>query len=108
MPLLFVVMGAGIIVVIGDILLTILLVSYRQLYLIQNVKLCVCWIVVHIAIVVVLSVFYDPYNLFIGFFPSHFIGWFEKKKHFHIALVIFGVVMLITNIIVSFQGFNFL
>ncbi|MFC5465445.1 sensor histidine kinase [Lederbergia graminis] len=108
MPLYYVVMEAGIKAVIGYILLTIFLVSYQQLYWIQNVKLYVCWIAVQIAIVVVLSVFYEPYNLFMGFFPSHFIGWFEKKKHFHIALVIFGVVMLITNVIVSFQGFNFL
>lgn len=81
--------------VIGFILLFVFLVAYRQLYMEMGERSYSFWLVVQLVIILYLSIFYNFYNWFMGFFPANFIGWYTNKKHFYRALVLFGIVMLI-------------
>lgn len=46
-------------------------------------------------IIVIMSVFYNPYNLYMGFFTANFIGYFTEKRRFNIAMIVFAAVELL-------------
>ncbi|MFD1708791.1 sensor histidine kinase [Siminovitchia sediminis] len=83
--------------VLGYALLIIFLISYRQLYW-QDYKDIKThrWIIVEIIIMVVLSIWYNPYLLLMGFFPANFIGWYQDKKYFYYALAGFSASLIIS------------
>lgn len=89
---------------IGYTLILLFLISYRQLFCFPPVKVYVCWLSIQLAIIVILSLWYGPYNLFLGFFPSNFIGWFEHKALFKQALIVFSSVLLGTLLLLFIQG----
>ncbi|WP_026701926.1 sensor histidine kinase [Salibacterium aidingense] len=81
-------------------MLLLFVLSYRQLYFsLQNhERYLIGWLAVHILIILIFSCFYDLFYLFLGFFPANFIGWFPKKRQFHIglaALFILGLVPVV-------------
>ncbi|MBY0122420.1 sensor histidine kinase [Bacillus sp. S/N-304-OC-R1] len=83
--------------VTGYVLLVIFLVTYRQLYQYierDNIQYTV-WLVVQIGIMLILSIFFNINNIFLGFFPANFIGWYREKKKFMIALILFGTTIII-------------
>ncbi|MEK3889552.1 sensor histidine kinase [Bacillus sp. FSL K6-3431] len=104
MPLFYVAQETGIKEMIGYALILLFLVTYRQLYSPLPIKPYSYWLAVQISIIVILSLWYDPNNLFMGFFPANFIGWFVTKKYFYRALVSFIVALIITTIITAIQG----
>lgn len=104
MPLFYVLNETGLKAVIGYLLLLLFLVSYRQLYSTTSEKWFSFWLALQIGIVVVFSFGYDPYILFMGFFPANFIGWIENKKHFYRTLLSFASAMIGTIIIQIIQG----
>lgn len=55
----------------------------------------------------ILSIGYNPYNLFLGFFSSNFIGWYGNKRQFNRALMSFASAIILTVIIVFYQGTMF-
>ncbi|WP_313886527.1 sensor histidine kinase [Bacillus sp. SD088] len=103
MPVLYISNEKGWKLFIGYTLLLLFLVSYRQLFCFPPVKIYVCWLAIQLAIIVILSLWYGPYNLFLGFFPSNFIGWFEHKILFKRALIAFSSVIIGTLILLFIQ-----
>ncbi|MEK5039346.1 sensor histidine kinase [Sporosarcina sp. FSL K6-3457] len=110
MPLYYVINETGLKAVIGYVLLLLFLVSYWQLYSLISQKSFSYWLAIQIAIVMILSVGYDPYNLFMGFFPANFIGWISDKKRFNRALLLFAIAITSTIIMqgVMYNYFYFL
>ncbi|ALC80584.1 MULTISPECIES: sensor histidine kinase [Bacillus] len=84
MPIVYMSYAEGAKKVVGYILLFLFVVTYRQLYVTVE-KGFSFWLVLQLLIVFSLIIFYHPYNLFIGFFTAHFIGWYSENKHFFIA-----------------------
>ncbi|SFE00262.1 two-component system, NarL family, sensor histidine kinase DesK [Bacillus sp. OV194] len=90
LPAFAIAVESGIKLIIGYGLLLLFLVSYRQMYCSYWKKSFSYWLAVQIGIIVLLSLFYSPNNLFMGFFPANFIGWYNNKKTFYRALSIFA------------------
>jgi len=55
-------------------------------------------------ILIILSIWFNPYNMFMGFFTANFIGWFLDKKLFKIALISFALVLSIPIVFIILQG----
>jgi two-component system sensor histidine kinase DesK len=87
----------------GYVLLGLFLLTYRQLYFAG--KTFTYWLILQISIVLFLSVFININILFLGFFPAHFIGWYEEKKKFYTALFLFGI-SIFTPIIIHYNQLN--
>ncbi|MEH7386201.1 sensor histidine kinase [Bacillus sp. JJ1521] len=85
--------------IVGVGLLLLFLVTYRQLYNSTNDKSYTYWLIVQISIVMILAIFYNLYNLFLGFFPANFIGWYLTKYKFYRALCMFGLAIIIPLIV---------
>lgn len=81
--------------VMGYGLLLLFLVSYWFIYNSKEDTNVTWWLVVQMAVIVALTVFYSPYNLLLGFFTSNFIGWFTNNKHFKWAINLFIVVLVL-------------
>ena len=104
MPLFHVANETGLKAVIGYCLLLLFLISYREIYYSIANKSFSYWLVLQIGIIVILSISYNPYNLFMGFFASNFIGWYSNKKHFNRALIFFSSSIILTILILFYQG----
>ncbi len=104
MPLYQVLNETGLKAIIGYGLLLFFLITYRQIYHAIAKKSFSYWLVLQIGIIVILSISYNPYNLLMGFFPSNFIGWYGNKKHFNRALIFFASAIILTMLILSYQG----
>ncbi|MEH7235057.1 sensor histidine kinase [Bacillus sp. JJ1562] len=76
-------------------LLLLFLVTYRQLYNSFDKNSYTFWFVVQIIIVLILAISYNLYNIFLGFFSAHFIGWYRSKLSFYRALGLFGLAIII-------------
>ncbi|MFK4998619.1 hypothetical protein ACI2OX_18925 [Bacillus sp. N9] len=94
----------GIKMVLGYALVLLFVVTYRQLYSPISLKAYSFWLTAQIGIIVILSLSYHPNNLFLGFFPANFIGWYATKKYFYRAQISFVVVLSLTTLIVAIQG----
>ncbi|NQX46732.1 sensor histidine kinase [Paenibacillus tritici] len=77
----------------GYALVLLFLVTYRQLYW-QEGKAFSAWLGLQILIIVVLFILYSPYNLYMGFFTSNFIGWYADSRRFWRALTVFAGVLI--------------
>lgn len=81
---------------VGICLLLIFLITYRQLYtILESKRHYTFWLAVQVGIILILSIFYNMNNLFLGFFSAHFIGYYSEKKKFLTALTIFGIVIVL-------------
>ncbi|GKV57187.1 sensor histidine kinase YvfT [Sporosarcina sp. NCCP-2222] len=81
--------------VMGYGLLLLFLVTYWAIY---NSKLDTnngWWLTIQMAVIVIFTVFYSPYNLLLGFFTSNFIGWFAGEKHFKWAVNLFIAILVL-------------
>ncbi|RLQ93207.1 sensor histidine kinase [Falsibacillus albus] len=74
---------------IGFLFLFIFLISYRQLYSCPAKKQFHYWLALQMAIIIVMSISFGLYFLFLGFFTAHFIGWYQDPKKFNRALISF-------------------
>lgn len=106
MPAYYIFFEHGFKLVAGYVLLGIFLVTYRQLYQILECtnKMFSFWLIVQIAIVLILAIFFNINNLFLGFFPANFIGYYKDKRKFSIALILFSLA-IITPLIIRFRDF---
>ncbi|MDZ5473589.1 sensor histidine kinase [Bacillus sp. 31A1R] len=94
MPAYYISAQAGLKMALGFLLLALFLVTYRQLYFSMDKKVFTYWLILQVAIILVLSVSYNLYNLFLGFFPANFIGWYSDRKKFSKILVLFGLAII--------------
>ncbi len=78
---------------VGYALVLLFTVAYRKLYF--NTKSFSKWLIIQVLIILILAVFYNINNIFLGFFPANFIGWFTDKKKFYNALILFAIAIII-------------
>lgn len=96
MPFYYVSIEEGLKEIIGYGLMLLFLASYRQLYHVLESKVHFTpWLMIQLAIIVILSTFYQLNCLFLGFFSAHFIGWYEDKGMFRKALVVFAIALVL-------------
>lgn len=81
--------------VLGYFLLGLFLISYRQLYFLIKNRGYTFWLTIQLAVILILSMFYNLNVLFMGFFPAHFIGYYANKRSFSKALSFFAFVLII-------------
>ncbi|WP_062110582.1 sensor histidine kinase [Bacillus niameyensis] len=103
MPIYYVSLERGWKAALGYTLILLFLLSYRNLFWYPAVKIFSNWLVVQLAIIVILTIWFSPYNLFLGFFPANFIGWYEKKWQFHRAYGAFTAVLVGTSVILAIR-----
>ncbi|MFE8695473.1 sensor histidine kinase [Cytobacillus sp. FJAT-53684] len=87
----------------GYVLLGLFLITYRQLYF--AAKSFTYWLMLQLMIILVLSIFMHVNMLFLGFFPANFIGWYNEKRKFIIAFILFGFTIF-TPLIIRFEQFT--
>ncbi|MFZ0446950.1 MAG: sensor histidine kinase [Bacillus sp. (in: firmicutes)] len=80
-------------------LLILFLVTYRQLYHSFDHKSYTVWLLIQIGIIAILAVFYNHYNLLLGFFATYFIGLYQDKQSFYTVMTWFTFVMILLTII---------
>lgn len=78
----------GMKLLLGAIMLAMFAVSYRQLYWVRG-RAFSFWLVLQMLLILVLSLFYNPFNLYMGFFTANFIAYYTESKTFKIALTAF-------------------
>ncbi|MEK4848542.1 sensor histidine kinase [Paenibacillus sp. FSL H7-0756] len=83
---------SGVKLMAGYGLVLLFLVTYRQLYWTEG-RTYTAWMGVQLLIIVVLTVVYSPYNMYMGFFSSNFIGWYTDTSQFRRALAVFTAVL---------------
>lgn len=91
MPVSYIIRETGWKELIGYGLMLLFLVTYRQLYWPTNYFFT--WLMVQLSIILILSVFYSPFIIYMGFFTANFIGWFKEKKEFYRAFALFAAVI---------------
>ncbi|MEH7345499.1 sensor histidine kinase [Bacillus sp. JJ1532] len=103
MPGYYIYFEPGIKLVAGFMLLGLFLVTYRQLYhyIDNGDRTYTIWLLIQVAIILILSIFYNINNVFLGFFPANFIGWYRDRKIFFKGLILFGLA-IISPIIIRF------
>ncbi|HYK75232.1 MAG TPA: sensor histidine kinase [Pseudoneobacillus sp.] len=72
---------------IGYLMVSLFLLTYRQLYFSVETRIFIKWLSVQLSIVFIFSMFYHLNYLFLGFFPANFIGWSNHKKVFKLGLI---------------------
>ena len=90
--------------VFGFVLIGLFLLAYRQLYWVKTWGQFTFWVCVQIGIVVILSIWNTPYNIFLGFYPGFFIGWITDKKRFQTLMAIF-ITTIIGTIYVAYLNY---
>ncbi|MDT3428186.1 two-component system sensor histidine kinase DesK [Paenibacillus forsythiae] len=80
----------GIKLAVGYALVALFAVSYRQLYAVGRGRQFTVWITVQLLLIVALSLFFNPYNLYMGFFTANFIARYEDVRSFKAAMLLFG------------------
>ncbi|MEC2077400.1 sensor histidine kinase [Metabacillus fastidiosus] len=103
-PIYFLTKETGIKQLAGYGMVVLFLVAYRQLFHLMERKSFSFWLVIQLAIVFILSIFYDLNYLFLGFFPANFVGWYSSKKMFKfgfIGLVIVEIVPFIYQLMTN-------
>lgn len=84
----------GLKLILGYAMIALFVVTYRQLYMVTG-KAFSLWLALQMAIIVVMCMFYNPFNLYMGFFTANFIGWYTDHRKFNIAMIAFALVELV-------------
>lgn len=96
LPIIVVSKESGLKQFIGYLLVAIFLLSYQRLYAQLERESLNFWLIIQILLVMILGVFYDPYQLFLGYFPANFIGYFTCKKFFRFFYLLFILSLTLT------------
>ncbi|WP_438348215.1 sensor histidine kinase [Paenibacillus sp. FA6] len=77
----------GLKMILGYLMIGVFALSYRQLYFASEHGSFSYWLALQMVIIFILSNFYNPYNLFMGFFTASFIGYYTHSVKFKISLI---------------------
>lgn len=83
----------------GCLMIGLFVISYRQLYFLTG-RAFNMWLALQMIIILTMSIFYSPYNLYMGFFTANFIGWYTDRNNFRISVVAF-ILMQISSILLN-------
>lgn len=90
----------GVKLFIGCAMIALFAVTYRQLYWATGQTFNL-WLALQLGLILALCAFYSPYNFYLGFFTSNFIGWYTDHKKFNIAISCFAAVEVLSLLIGS-------
>lgn len=76
--------------IVGYAMMAMFAVTYRQLYWVQGTTFTV-WLALQMLLILLLCLFFNQQNLYLGFFTANFIGWYTEKRKFKIAFTCFAV-----------------
>ncbi|WJY26242.1 MULTISPECIES: sensor histidine kinase [Sporosarcina] len=79
----------------GIVCLLVFLAAYRKAYWTETDRGHLVWSAVQLAVILLLSVSYQPYNLLLAFYVSNFIGWIRDDRLFRIGITGFGAVLAV-------------
>lgn len=99
-PIVDILSSSGLKMWLGFLLIILFLISYRNLYWYRYFDL---WLGMQMGIIFLLTLLFDPYNIFLGLYTSNFIGWYDDKKKFNIVYSIFLVTTFIEGVIFYIQ-----
>lgn len=85
----------GLKLLLGIAMLVLFAVTYRQLYWAGSGRAFHLWLGLQMLLIVVLSVFYTPYNFYLGFYAANFVGWYTDKILFRRAYAVFALSILV-------------
>lgn len=91
-PIIIMSQEQGMKMVYGYLMIAIFVVSYRQLYFASEHRSFSYWLASQMVIIFILSLFYNPYNLFMGFFTANFIGYYTNSLKFKVSLCILAII----------------
>lgn len=77
---------------IGFAFITLFLVTYRQLYFAAGTNRFFVWLTIQMSIIFILSMWYHPSYVYMGFFTANFIGWYTDRRKFTISLILFAII----------------
>lgn len=89
---------------LGYALIGLFLVTYRQLYTVTGASYTY-WLVAELLLIMALTIFYDPNNLYLNFFAAAFIGWYGDPAKFRKMMVLFASVLLL-SILAVFRSYE--
>ncbi|WNS41847.1 sensor histidine kinase [Paenibacillus sp. MMS20-IR301] len=84
---------SGLKLMAGYALVVLFTVTYRQLYWSVGRTYSV-WLGLQMLLITVLCLVFSPYNLYMGFFTSNFIGWYTDLRRFKKAFAVFTVMVI--------------
>jgi two-component system sensor histidine kinase DesK len=102
MPIINIQSESGIKLIIGYLMIGLFVLCYRQLYCATGRRFFF-WLGLQMLTILIMSLFYNFYNLYMGFFTANSIGWFTDKKRFKISMAAFAVVELIPILLLMKQ-----
>lgn len=79
---------------LGVMMIGLFIVTYRQLYVTKGHTFSF-WLGLQMSIIFVFCMFYNPFNMYMGFYTANFIGWFTENKKFNISLTVFAILELV-------------
>lgn len=79
----------------GCLMIGLFVISYRQLYFVTG-RAFNWWLGLQMVIILAMSIFYSPYNLYMGFFTANFIGWYTDKRKFKISVAVFSTMQILS------------
>lgn len=77
---------------IGFAFIALFLVTYRQLYFAVGTDRFFVWLGIQMSILFILSMWYHPAYMYMGFFTANFIGWYTDRRKFTISLILFAII----------------
>lgn len=78
----------------GYALILLFFIAYRQLHWTTGARYHL-WLSVQFAIMAILSLWINPYYVFMGFFPASFIGLYKQEKQFKVALAALIIIIFL-------------
>lgn len=102
-PLTYTLQESGLKLYAGLLLIAIFLFSYQRLYWVSEKKYDY-WIATQLAIILLFSLWINPFYLYMGFFTAYSIGYYTENKKFKRAIVALAVTEMIPIAIGFFQG----
>lgn len=91
-------------IILGYSLLAVFIWTYRQLYFTESERTRLILIFIQLGIILILSLWYQAENIFLGFFTANFIGWFGDTKTYKFIYPLFALSLAIPQIIIIFQA----
>jgi two-component system sensor histidine kinase DesK len=99
MPIIYMTQEQGLKAVCGYIMIGVFIFTYRQLYFVEGRPSFSYLLALQMLIILILTLFYSPYNMFMGFFSSNFIGWHTDKFKFKVSIIALMIIETLPIII---------
>jgi len=98
-PIIYLTTESGLRLLLGIGMLIAFLLTYYKLYWVCADRAYSVWWGIQLSIILSFSLIYNPYNLFMAFYPANFVAYFEKQRSFLIAMAVLAFSVLLAGIL---------